>query len=247
MGETWTLEDCAELMHAFSLSDALAGWEAGLHVLSSKGVREVELSGAEPWLALHLGKSHRFFEGPLDLDSKARFFIGAALRNAWQRVEDASSRAQLEERSRMISQASFEGLLIHENGQVFHVNERLCEILGRPQEELHGTNVIGLCVAPHDQPEVMRRMQSGFEGAYVLRGVRADGTIFPAELQSKQGHLGERPIRVVAVRDVTKREEMLNLLRESETRLRYLTDAIFDLTVLSRNGVIVDAKGSTAR
>lgn len=230
-------------MRAFSLADAQAAWAAGIAVLSSWGVREVQAPRHEPWLSLSVGEAQRFFEGPPEFGSDALSVVGAALTGAWLRVEEAAAHARLEERYRMISQASFEGLLIHEDGKVLHVNERLCEILARPREELHGSNVISLVVAPDDQPVVIQRMQSGFEGAYVLRGVRSDGTVFPAELQSKQGHLGQRPIRVVAVRDVAEREEMLSLLRESETRLRYLTDAMFDLTVLSQDGVMVDAKG----
>jgi C4-dicarboxylate-specific signal transduction histidine kinase len=50
-------------------------------------------------------------------------------------------------------------------------------------------------------------------------------------------------VRVVAVRDVTERERTLGLLRESEARLRDLAEAAFDVTVLSREGVIVDISG----
>jgi PAS domain S-box-containing protein len=50
-------------------------------------------------------------------------------------------------------------------------------------------------------------------------------------------------VRIAAVRDVTDREKTLNLLRESENRLRELVDEVFDLTVLSRDGVVVDLSG----
>src|SRR5690606_14107952 len=60
---------------------------------------------------------------------------------------------------------------------------------------------------------------------------------------------GDEPIRVVAVRDVTERERMLSLLRDSEAQLRDLVDTVFDVTILSRDGRAIDvsetAKGVT--
>jgi PAS domain S-box-containing protein len=86
-------------------------------------------------------------------------------------------------------------------------------------------------------------MQAGHEGAYVISGVRHDGTRFRAELQSKQGQLGERPVRVVAVRDVTERERTTELLLESEGRLRDLAEGAFDGILYNRNGIVVDVAG----
>jgi PAS domain S-box-containing protein len=77
--------------------------------------------------------------------------------------------------------------------------------------------------------------------------VRKDGSRFRAELQTKQGRLGARPLRVVAVRDVTERERTNALLRESEARLRELAAGAFDLTIVSRDGVILDASGACER
>jgi PAS domain S-box-containing protein len=62
-------------------------------------------------------------------------------------------------------------------------------------------------------------------------------------MQAKQGKLGERPVRVVAVRDVTERERASALLRESEAQLRDLAQQTFEYIVFSRNGVIVDVNG----
>ncbi|HTU60481.1 MAG TPA: hypothetical protein VMF89_18650 [Polyangiales bacterium] len=55
--------------------------------------------------------------------------------------------------------------------------------------------------------------------------IRKDGTRFRAEFHTKQSQLGERPIRVVALRDVTQRERVAALLRESEARLRQILES----------------------
>src|SRR5678816_253542 len=124
----------------------------------------------------------------------------------------------------MLSAASFEGLFFHHGGVVIDANERLSEMIGFSHDELVGMNVASVCVAPEDLPEVQRRLAAGIEGEYVVSAIRKDGTRFRAAVLSKQGRLGERPVRVVATRDVTEREQMLALLRESEARFRDLAD-----------------------
>jgi PAS domain S-box-containing protein len=133
--------------------------------------------------------------------------------------------ARLRERMDLLSSASFEGLVFHVDGVVFDVNQRLLELTGYAREEILGVKLLELCVAPEDLPEVQRRMARGIEGEYVITGVRRDGSRYRAELQSKQGKLGDRPVRVVAVRDVTEREHTQALLCESEQERRELERA----------------------
>ena len=152
--------------------------------------------------------------------------------------------ARVRERMELLSSASFEGLVFHVDGVVFDVNQRLLEITGFEREEVLGEQLLQRCVAPEDLPEVLRRAAQRIEGEYVITGIRKDGSRYPAELQSKQGKLGDRPVRVVAVRDVSERERTQALLRESEARLGELAAIAFDITVYSREGVIVEVTGA---
>ena len=151
--------------------------------------------------------------------------------------------ARAEERHQMLSAASFEGILVHVDHVVIDVNQRLCHMLGYRREELLGPDTLRKCVAPEDVPGVLDRVATQYEGAYMITAVRKDGSRFPAELLSKQGHIGARPVRVAAVRDVTERERTNELLRESERRFRDMVHAAFDFTVFTRGGVIVDVDG----
>ena len=143
----------------------------------------------------------------------------------------------------MLSAASFEGVLVHVDGNVLDVNDRLGEMLGYDRHELVGTDLVVRSIAPEDLPGVLERVASGFEGEYVITGVRRDGSRFRAELQTKQGRLGASPLRVVAVRDVTERERVNALLRESEQRFHDLAEEAFDLIVYSHDGLIVEVGG----
>ena len=165
----------------------------------------------------------------------------AALASMEQELE------RLRERMELLSAASFEGLFFHIDGSIIDVNQRLVELGGYDAEEMLGDQFLRRCVVPEDVPTVVGNIAKGYEGSYVITAVRKDGSRFLAELQTKQGKLGNRPVRVVAVRDVTERERTAALLRESETRLRELAQATFDITVFSRDGVIVDLVGDPAK
>jgi PAS domain S-box-containing protein len=154
---------------------------------------------------------------------------------------------RIRERMELLSAASFEGLFFHIDGVVIDVNQRLAEMFGYAPHELLGPNTMQMCVAPEDIPGVLKTMNSGSELAYVINAVRKDGSRFRAELQAKQGKLGDKPLRVVAVRDITERERTQTLLRENEARLRELAQATFDVIVFNREGAIVEVGGEVEK
>jgi PAS domain S-box-containing protein len=162
-------------------------------------------------------------------------------------AELEEKQARLRERLEMIAAASFEGLIFHVDGVVIDANDRACEIHGYARTEMLGPDALRRCVAPESIPEVLRRQAERYEGEYVATGLRKDGTRFHAELQTKQGRLGDQAVRVVAVRDVSERERTHTLLRESEARFRELADGAFDLTLFSRDGIIVEIRGACER
>jgi PAS domain S-box-containing protein len=157
--------------------------------------------------------------------------------------EIREEQARVRERVEMLSSASFEGIMVHVDGVVIDVNQRLCEMVGYTREEMLGPAPLRRSVAPEDLPAVIERIATHYEGAYVITAIRKDGSRFRAELQAKQGHIGDRPVRVAAFRDVTEREHTHALLRESEQRFRDLARTAFDFSVFSRDGVVVGVDG----
>jgi len=180
--------------------------------------------------------------GP-ELPEPARATVTELLRVAEHRVAEHGELLRAKERARMLSEASFEGIMIHVDGSIIDANQPFADMLRCRPEEVLGPDTLRRCLAPEDLPDVLKRLRDRVEGAYVVTGVRMDGTRFRAEIQSKQGVYGERPVRVAAVRDVTERERIYDLIRESESQLRELAKTAFDLLTYSRDGVIVDFVG----
>jgi PAS domain S-box-containing protein len=193
-----------------------------------------------------LDRARLALEGADALDDDHRALLEALVRAASRRVAEHAELRRTRARLDMLWAASFEGLIFHSEGVAVDANQRFGEMLGYAPEEIPGLDTFA-CVAPEDRDEARRRVAHRIEGAYVVTGQRKDGSRFRAELFSKEGHLGDRPVRVVAVRDVTERERTNALLRESETRLRDLAAVTFDWIVYSRDGVIVEVHGDVER
>jgi two-component system cell cycle sensor histidine kinase/response regulator CckA len=229
-----------ELAELLTGEDAKDGLERGLARLAELGIRELTAAGNEASFRVEAG------ERTLTLSGVTPALAGVLqplLRFALLRAAEQAEHKKTRERLELLSEASFEGILVHIDGVVIDVNQRLAELLRCPPEALLGPETMRRCVAPEDLAAAIQRMNSGYEGAYSITGIRFDGTRFPAELQLKQGRLGDRPVRIAAVRDVTERERTLSLLRESESHLRNLALGAFDFMVVGQKGVITDVGG----
>jgi PAS domain S-box-containing protein len=223
--------------------DPDAALDDTLTLLKEVGIKPAN-AGGDSWLIVAHGEQTLAFATDDAVDEASRELVAGLVRTALARSADHAERRRLLERMEMLSAAAFEGLFMHVNGVVLDANHRFAELVGYPREEVIGLNVIEACVVPEHHGEVRRRLADRFEGEYIVTAIRRNGSRFRAELHSKQGRIGDRPVRVVAVRDVTERERSQLLFRESEARLRELATAAFDVLVVSRNGIIVQVSGA---
>ena len=235
----------AELTEHLADAYAQRGLDEALGFLAEHGIEPVEPSQAA-WLCVEEGGQ------TLALSSEhpapeLREALGALLRLTLIRIAEQAEHRKTKERFDMLSEASFEGIVIHEDGVVIEVNKRLAELGGYEPHELLGVDTMQLTVAPEDTQRVKERVQSDYEGTYQITALRKDGSLFPAELQIKQARLSGRKLRVVAVRDISERERTLSLLRQVEQHLQDLARGAFDFMVVTERGVIVDVGGEIER
>ncbi len=132
-----------------------------------------------------------------------------------------------EERFRSLSEATFEGIFIHDEGTILDVNQAAAELFGYQIDELIGQNVLGLA-APESRETVLSYVQAGYEKPYEAVGLRKDGSTFHGELIGKAFPYQGRTVRVVAVRDITESKRVEEALRESEEKYRTILEEIED-------------------
>lgn len=121
------------------------------------------------------------------------------------------------ERLRALSEASFEGIIISENGVIIEANNRLSDILGfRQGPELVGMKVTDI-IAPEERSVVANKVSSGYDRPYETLAIAKDGTVFPIAVHGRTFSFLGRQVRATAIRDITaekKAENEIQTLRD---------------------------------
>lgn len=118
-------------------------------------------------------------------------------------IEDSLQQAL--ERFHRLSEASFEGIVIHEKGKILELNQALAEMFGYEHQELLGRSGFDL-VTPESRKVLMEQIGSGSDDPYEAVGVKKDGTTFPIEIHGKTAIFEGHTVRVGAVRDISERK-----------------------------------------
>ncbi|GIK40997.1 MAG: hypothetical protein BroJett011_48300 [Chloroflexota bacterium] len=127
----------------------------------------------------------------------------AQLETAYQRLDAAWHES--DERFRHWSEATFEGVAVHELGQILEANSKLVEIFGYELPEFIGKQVTEL-IAPESRDQVLTKTLSGTQEAYEAVGLRKDGVVFPVEISEKPIPYQARPAKILVIRDITEQK-----------------------------------------
>jgi PAS domain S-box-containing protein len=130
-----------------------------------------------------------------------------------------------QESFRRLSEAAFEGIIIHDKGKILEVNKSFAEIFGYQIPELIGKSVLEL-TAPECRELVLKNILSGFEKPYEAAGIRKDGTIFLGELCGKSILYEGRLVRVTTARDISERKRAEQALKQSQQKYEDLVNSI---------------------
>jgi PAS domain S-box-containing protein len=127
-----------------------------------------------------------------------------------------------EERFRRLSEATQEGIAIHEGSLILDANQQGAAMLGYDLQEIIGMDAFRF-IAPESHDLVRQHIASGYEGTYEVLALRKDGATLPVEFCGRPALYQGRPIRIGVMRDISERkraEEALQRARdELETRV----------------------------
>ena len=110
-------------------------------------------------------------------------------------------------RFRTLEEASFEGIIVHNELRILEANRRFEEIFGYRRSEIVGKSPLYF-IAPSFHDVTVKRIRSKDETPYQVDGVRKDGTRFLLEVQSRSMPHQGREVRVVAIRDLSHQNQL---------------------------------------
>jgi diguanylate cyclase (GGDEF)-like protein/PAS domain S-box-containing protein len=145
-------------------------------------------------------------------------------------------RRQAEERFRRLSDASIEGVMIHNKGRIIDVNRRFVEMFGYSLDELRNMDVLNL-VASESQDRIKQRLEFPQDNVLKIFARHKNGSVFPIEVHGKDLPLGEATFRVVVFHDLSQRLATEKALSNEKER------ALVTLESIGDGVVTTDAEG----
>jgi PAS domain S-box-containing protein len=157
-------------------------------------------------------------------NGKAERMLGM-MNDVSERFRAEESLRESENRFRVLQQASFGGIGLHENGKVIDCNQGLCDITGYSYDELVGSNGLKL-IAPEWQDFVYEKIVSGYDKTYDVEGIRKDGSRYFLEIRGKNMPFDGKTIRVTEFRDITDRKVNEEKMAEQNQKLFAVADEL---------------------
>ena len=200
---------------------------------------EVELIGAPSidWLGVPLQTGGRtigvlavqtYAEGLRlgDTELSILRFVSTQIAMAIERKRAADALRDSESRLRALESATTEAIVLHENGRIVEVNDAYVRLFGYDDpREIVGRSILDFGTAVSRQ-QVLDAIREGRVTPYEAEGLRKDGTVFIGELSGRMAQYRGRPIRMVAIRDVTLRRRAEEALKSSERIFRAVISSV---------------------
>jgi len=139
--------------------------------------------------------------------------------------ETENSLRESEERFRLLSQATFEGILIHKDGVLLFANDQFFKMFGYEAQELLGKQTLPVCIAPQSLPFIKKHIRNGTSTPYKVTGLKKKGSTFPILIHAKSMEYQDNEVRVAAIRDLSYMRQAESALRKSEERYTLATNA----------------------
>ena len=124
--------------------------------------------------------------------------------------------AESEQRFKVLHDASFGGIAIHNNRIVIECNQGLTEVSGYKHEEIIGSDIINF-IDPDYRDYVQEKIKNKNEKAYEVMGIRKNGESYPVRIQGKNVMYKGEPVRTVEFRDITEQKTVeAELIKKKE-------------------------------
>lgn len=143
-----------------------------------------------------------------------------------------------EKRFKILHNASFGGIAVHDRGLILECNQGLSDITGYSIDELVGMDGL-LLIDPDYRSLVMEKINSGNEEMYEVYGVRKNLERYPLKLEARNIPHNGKKVRAVEFRDITEFKLIEQERIRNENKLSHMKDLLSYIVEHNNNGVAV--------
>ncbi|MEI7883843.1 MAG: PAS domain S-box protein [Clostridia bacterium] len=208
-----------------------------------KILKEQKVSTYEEIVTTALGNNANFLstKGPIYDDNQQLTGLFGVARNITDiRLKEANLR-ESEEKYRNIFTVESDALFIIdiETGTIVDANMAACSLYGYSYEELLQLKNTDMSAEPKQTKQATQNLQDGQTTIPLRWHKKKDGTIFPVEIVANMFILKNRKVHIVAIRDITEREQAEAKLKISEVALKKQNDLFSSLLKIIPVGVFM--------
>ena len=150
---------------------------------------------------------HRDSFSPLiDKNDEIIGVVGVVSDITKQKLIEQSLR-ESEARFKVLHNASFGGIAIHDKGVILECNQGLSDMFGYPPEELIGMEGL-LLIAEQSRPMVKEKIRTGYQKPYEAIGLPKNGDEFPVQLEGRHIPYKGKDAGSVEFRDLTEQKKI---------------------------------------
>lgn len=135
-----------------------------------------------------------------------------------ERINMDQALRESEERFKTLSDLTFEGILIHEDGIIRDCNLSFERQIGYCREELIGMQLLDTLI-PEKYHDAMLRSMKKDMAQYEAEAIHKDGTIIPISIESRKAKIGNKKVRVAAVRNISELKKTISELDKYKNHL----------------------------
>lgn len=132
--------------------------------------------------------------------------------------ERAQQLLQSEARFRQLAEATFEGIVISEEGVILDGNPQLAAMFGYELPEMIGRSLLDFAI-PESRAAFVELLRDNTQQPYEWTGLRQDGSQFPLAANPRIRNWQGRTIRITALRDLTESKRAAAKAHAQQTEL----------------------------
>jgi PAS domain S-box-containing protein len=150
-------------------------------------------------------------------------------------------------RLKELTDASFEGIIIHDGQKIYEVNDKFCEISGYQRKELIGKS--NEMILAEESIKLVREKSNLKKTIYYQIPLkRKNGSIYDAEVLSKPFIFKGKNAKVVSIRDLSELKKIKEKLSTAQEKFKTMIETSPDgVVIINQNGTITYASPAFAK